>query len=502
MQPLLTFWIYFLTIVIISLSCTSKQEGWERTFREIGTLSSPRATDLNGDGVKDIILAAGANEFEATDSALFAINGRNGKVLWAIGASDQLFGTPVLLDINDDQIRDVIISGRSGQLMAVNGSNGALLWDFKQDQEPDFVLYNFYTPALVSDQNDDGLADMLVAQGGDVRKKPHEQDRPAGMLMLLSASDGKVLATDTMPDGKETYMSPVVYQNSGQEWILFGSGGETIAGNFYQLSLADFKNSGTQKAELLVQGSAKGFIAPPVLADLNRDGQSDILVNAVEGRLLALDGVTGKLLWEYAQDSMEVYTSPAVGNFNGDATPDVFVNFGKGIWPDLIQCRQIAVDGTSGRLLFEDSLSFFSMSSPVTLDVNADGLEEALLSINFRVEKQFGEGMSFSNEVHNKLMAFDVVHQQALRLEIEMPGPNPAITPLLDDLDNDGKTDLILAYHTDAYHMGQFNGMKLIRKELDIPLPGGQARGYLLQKPFSKKATPDTGMAFTVLQYF
>ncbi len=501
MQSLPTFWICFLTITAASLSCSSEKTQWDRSFNGIGTLSSPRAADLNADGVKDIILAAGANEFEATDTALIAINGHNGEVLWAIGATDQLFGTPILLDINQDQTQDIIISGRSGQLRAVNGADGKLIWDFEQDQKPDFPLYNIYTPALISDQDGDGLPDLMVAQGGDVSKKPYEQYRPPGRMLLLSSRDGKVMATDTLPDGKETYMSPVVYTKDDQEWILFGSGGETIAGNFYRLSLADFRNSGTREAEILADGRAKGFIAPPIQADLSSDGQPDIVVNAVEGRLLALDGATGKLLWEFAMDSMEVYTSPAVGNFNGDAVPDVFVNFGKGIWPNLIQCRQLAIDGSSGKVLFEDSLSFFSMSSPVTLDINADGLDEALLSINFRVEKRLGPGITFSNEVHNKLLAFDVAHQRSLRLDIDMPGPNPAVTPLLDDLDKDGLTDLVFAYHTDAYHMGQFNGMKVFRKELDIPLPAGQARGYLLQPP-SKKATPEKGMAFSDLQKF
>lgn len=459
---------------------------WETDFSAIGTFSSPRTADLNADGVKDIIIGAGAAEFEATDTAVIALDGRDGSILWALGAKDQIVSNPVLLDINRDNTLDIVIGGRSGQLMAVNGKSGDLLWDFKSAQSLDFPLFNFYTPAIVEDYNGDEIPELLVAQGGDVSKKPHETDRPPGMLMLISGHDGQLITYDYMPDGKETYMSPVIYEKQGEKMILFGSGGETIPGHFYQLPLQLFVENGLSQAQILASGKEKGFIAPPLLHDLNRDGQEDILVNAVEGRLLFLDGSSHELIWDYSLDSMEVYTAAAVGHFNEDNIPDVFVNFGKGIWPDLVQCRQLALDGNDGSLLFEDSLSFFSMSSPVILDINGDGMDEALLSINYRPEKTMASGLSFSNEVFNKLVAFDIANGKQLRLDILMEGPNAAVTPYLDDLEDNGKLDLIFAYQTDAYHMGQFNGMRVLRKELDIPMERVRQAGYLLQ-PLPKK---------------
>jgi len=454
---------------------------WVANFQRIGTFSSPVVADLNNDGELDVIIAAGGAEFERVDTALIALDGASGQVLWAVGASDQLISNPVLLNLNDDTTDDIIVGGRSGQLMAFDGRTGNLLWNFAQEQTLPYPLYNFYTPAPVGDRNGDGIPDLVVAQGGNVQKKPFEVDRPAGMLMLISGADGKLMVADYMPDGKETYMSPATRQHGEDTLVYFGSGGETIEGHFYCVSLNAFEREGLTSARVLVSAEHKGFIAPPVFTDLNRDGHSDILVNAVEGKLIALDGTDHQTLWEVDRDSMEVYTSPAVGHFNNDAVPDVFVNFGKGIWPDMLACRQLAIDGSNGKILFEDSLSFFSMSSPITIDINGDGKDEALLSINFRPQKKTSTGVSFSNEVHNKLMAFDIARNKQLRLDVKMPGPNAAVTPLLDDLDVDGKTDLIFAYQTDAYHMGQFNGMRIFRKELDIPTKRIQQGGYLVQ---------------------
>ena len=461
--------ILALTSLTAFLFWPQKRSAWQRSFARIGTFSSPRAADLNGDGILDIVLGSGGNEFEASDTAVIALDGATGKVLWATGGTDQVFSTPVFLDVNQDATPDVVMSGRSGQLIAIDGASGQVLWNFKRDGQPNFPLYNIYTPALVPDQNADQVPDLVVAQGGDVTKRPNDPDRPPGMLMVVSGSNGALLAYDTMPDGRETYLAPVVFEQAGETQILFGSGGETMGGNLYQIPLRALLNGGLVTARILVSDPDQGFIASPLRHDLNADGTPDILINSVAGRVMALDGVTHRVLWQSGIDNAEVYTSPTVGYFNADAVPDVFVNFGIGIWPDQVQCLQMAFSGVDGSLIFEDSLSFFSMSSPVTIDLDGDRRDEVLLSVNFNVTRTLA-GNTISNEVHNKLIAIDFVTGKQLRLDLDLPGPNLALTPYLDDLDADGQVDLIYAHHTDARRIGQFNGLRVIRKELDVPI--------------------------------
>ena len=462
--------LLFLTFSLFAfLFWPQKHSTWERSFARIGTFSSPRTADLNGDGIRDIVLGAGANEFEASDTAVLALDGATGAVLWAVDGTDQIFSTPVFLDIDQNTAPDVVMSGRSGQLIAIDGASGQVRWDFKRDQQPNFPLYNIYTPALVPDQNADQVPDLVLAQGGDVSKRPNDPNRPPGMLMVVSGKDGILLAYDTMPDGRETYMSPVIFEQAGEPQLLFGSGGETMGGNLYQIPLRALINSDLSVAKVLASDSSQGFIASPLRHDLNADGTPDILVNSVAGRVIALDGATHRVLWEAGIDNAEVYTSPTVGYFNADAVPDVFVNFGIGIWPDQVQCLQMAFSGTNGSVIFEDSLSFFSMSSPVTIDLDGDQRDEVLLSVNFGIERTLA-GSTISNEVHNKLVAINFATGKQLRLDMNLPGPNLALTPHLDDLDANGQVDLIYAHHTDAHRIGQSNGLRIIRKELDIPI--------------------------------
>src|SRR5688500_8998685 len=73
------------------------QVNWSARFSGIGTFSSPRVTDLNGDGTGEVILGAGREEFKACDSAVTALDGKTGKMLWHIPAIDQVFGSPAFL---------------------------------------------------------------------------------------------------------------------------------------------------------------------------------------------------------------------------------------------------------------------------------------------------------------------------------------------------------------------------------------------------------------------
>src|SRR5687768_264770 len=62
---------------------------WSVTYKHLGTLSSPRVADLNEDGVMDVVLGAGSVEFRASDSAVIALDGTDGTILWTARGRDQ-----------------------------------------------------------------------------------------------------------------------------------------------------------------------------------------------------------------------------------------------------------------------------------------------------------------------------------------------------------------------------------------------------------------------------
>ncbi|MEJ7681048.1 MAG: hypothetical protein WKG06_24985 [Segetibacter sp.] len=99
---------------------------WTKDLPVIGSQSSPRTADLNNDGILDIVIGAGKNEFQKSDMGILAFDGRSGVLLWKQEAPDQVFGSATLYDVTGDKIKDVFIGGRSPQLKAIDGKSGTL----------------------------------------------------------------------------------------------------------------------------------------------------------------------------------------------------------------------------------------------------------------------------------------------------------------------------------------------------------------------------------------
>jgi outer membrane protein assembly factor BamB len=451
---------------------------WSVNIQNTGSFSSPGARDLNGDGVMDIVLGAGANEWLESDNGVLAIDGKTGDLLWKVKSRNQMIGSPLFIDIDNDEIEDVIIGGRSAQLMAINGARGTVLWEYLAhndtiDYKNDTTILNFFTPQFIPDQNGDGYKDLLVAYGGYVKAGPYDENRPAGLLKIISSKDGTLIASAAMPDGKETYMTAVYFKDetNQEEYILFGTGGETIQGNLYLGSLAELMGGSLEKAVLLVHGKEKGFIAPPVRIDVNADGISDVIINAFEGRTIAIDGKTFNVLWEMSPgDGYETSSMPIPFQMNvaGELITAVFCDFGHGIWPEIHQSEQFFIHGLSGEILHRDSVGNFQFSSALIIEDLKQKQQKILFSIN--QESLNMEPVSLGNSTYkysNTLWFFDTYGRESYALFDEyFAGSNPGSTPLLKDIDNNGKVDLIYLHMTNPYNLFDFKGMKIRRYEL------------------------------------
>jgi len=442
---------------------------WEAEFHNIGIHSSPRAADLNKDGIKDLIVGCSKKEFEQSDTAIIAVDGATGKMLWKASARDQVFGSAALSDINHDSIPDIIIGGRAAELQAINGKTGKVIWAFYpkgNSMEPRKKgWFNFYNPQMIPDQNSDGSADILVSNGGDILVPAYDPKRPAGNLLVLDGSNGKLLAIAKVPDGKEIYMSVVIAKLSKDDsdyTIVFGTGGETIGGNLYRTTLKDVMKQDISGAKMLASSKNKGFIAPPVLCDLNFDGILDIVANAVEGITFAIDGKTNKILWKNGIENAEAYGSLAVGYFNSDSIPDLFTTFTQGTWPNLQDSKQIMFDGRTGKIEFFDSLGVLQTSSPVVADFNNDGYDDGLACINFIVME-----LQIFRTYYTMLVIYDFHKESTIQLTTETPGINLSSTPWIGDLDDDGKIDIVYCYLTDRRSETSMKGFKMVRLSLD-----------------------------------
>lgn len=451
-------------------SCTKKKSElvWDVNLPIIGSQSSPRAVDLNGDGILDIVMGAGKNEFQKSEQGILAFNGKDGQILWQHEARDQVYGAATFYDINGDGIQDVFIGGRSPHLKALDGKTGGLLWEYQVEADDpilEYARFNFYNIVLIEDQNQDGFPELLTANGGNAEADPHSEiNRYPGVLMLLDARTGNVIAADTMPDGKETYMAPLGFQqpDSQDYHLIFGTGGETIGGGLYTITLSEFRRSGLGRAKTIASDDAHGFIAPPVLADITGDGWLDIVVISHGSKIFALDGNNHELIWQQEIPDTESSNSFAAGYFTDDEVPDFFTFVSKGVWPNNTGSLQVMLGGKDGKIVYKDSLGCTGFSSPVVYDLNNDGYDEAVISINeFDCYRDLADRSPF--KIVNKLVAVDFKNRSTQIIDQTAGFKNIFSTPWMGDMDGDGFLDLVHLQYYSHSDMLSFLGMRIKR---------------------------------------
>ncbi|MGB0930469.1 MAG: T9SS type A sorting domain-containing protein [Chitinophagales bacterium] len=441
------------------------QTEWTAFTDSTNNFSSPRATDLNGDGILDIVVGGGLEDFTRTQS-VSAFDGKTGNPLWRVAARNQIFGSALFGDITDDEVDDVFIGGRDAELIAINGATGEVIWEFFEEGDTESAaeagLYNFYTCQWIPDQNNDGVRDLLTANGGDKFATPLDFDRPVGNVMVVSGADGAQIAKAPVPDGKETYLSPLVHDffGNGELEVIFGSGGETIGGSLWRVSLADVLNEDLSNAVALVSDNEKGYVPPPSLADVNGDGIHDIIIGGYGEKIIAISGKDNSILWETGIIRTETVASPAIGQFTNDSIPDIFTIVGDGIAPVFLNFIALMIDGKTGEILEQDTLEGWSIISPLAVDFNGDLKDEAVFCVN----KNFAEGAPYQSQWRMR----DFQNNTTSDLTSFQSGTNLGSTAWIGDLESDGTLEMIYSQHSNSNSVKPNKGFFLRRKNFSF----------------------------------
>lgn len=462
----------------------SRGQTWYHDVPNAAIFSSPKASDLNGDGILDIVVGTG-NEFMANPKGVLALNGLTGQALWTFSASDQLFGTPQFINVNDDGTPDVIITGRRAQYYCLDGKSGALLWEVDRNafgKTHDSLRCNYYTPALLPDQNGDGIADLLnIYGGGSTAANP---SRPEAYLVVHSGKDGKLLMHDTVPEKIESYASPLyVATDVTEPSIFFGTGGERFGGGFYRTNLLQLLQQQVEKAVVLATDSAKGFIAPPSLADLTGDGYVDLILPHLNEKVTVFDLKNASTVWQHTLPGFEHYTSPIIGQFTGSATPDVFCAFQEGLWPFYSRYSWLLFDGNTGNVVWDTTLNYYQLTQYTALDEDGDGFDEVVAVVN--TDTGFSK-VEFTHQLH----LLDFQTGQLKPILKKAIGLNIFSSPLLADLDNNGSMDITYCHTTDKDDYYTVSGSRVVHQSDLFPAATSVAWGGYLGSNTNGNYTP------------
>lgn len=434
----------FVLLVLLTSSIAYAQTPtlvWSTLTDSATNFSSPHLADLNNDGVLDIVTGGGSDGQRRTNS-MSAFDGVTGQRLWGKYGWNQIFGSSNFIDITNDNIPEAIIGGRRGQLNAINGATGDFVWQFFPEGDTtnsqNYGIYNFYNPQIIPDQNNNGIADILVANGGNHDIPSFDTlNRPIGNLMIIEGSNGDLIAQAQVPDGRETYNSVVVHDFGNGLEVIYGTGGETKSGYLYRVPLSTVL-TGDLSTSLPIAFGVNGFIAPVTLGDINLDGVDDIVASSFDARTYVIDGATNQQLWQQKIPGTETSAAPTLGRFTNDYSPDIFTTIGVGLAPSYTKFIQIAYNGLTGEVILQDTLGIFQYSTGLAVDLNGDFKDEIITGVNIA-----DAGVFKCN-----LLAIDIAHNTQWSLNGGgQPGTNLASTPWVGDIDNDGMLDLVYTHN-------------------------------------------------------
>jgi hypothetical protein len=455
---------YLILSILFEVKTTQAQQTlWTSTSDSIANLSSPRAADLNNDGIKDIVFG-GAADGQSSQNGIIAINGSNGQILWRTSARNEVFGSAIFREINGDNVPDVFITGRQAQLLALDGSSGQVIWDFfpYQVNPADSGWYNFYNPQFIPDQNNDGVPDLLVANGGDHSAPVWDTLRPAGKLLIINTLNGSIISEATVPDSAEIYCSPVVLdlQNDGILWILYGTGGETLGGHFYACPLSQLSAGTLAGSIVLASDPDQGFIAPASYCD-DSNGMKKVYIQSYGGTIYCIKGSSLSPQWTYTKPNTESSSAIVIGNFTGNTEPDAFAILYKGTVPSFTDFYQVMLDGATGLPVFTDSIGTLHFASANACDFDNNGRDEVLITVSENNNGIF----------RNKIYVLDFALQQISQPILSVSGVNLASTPLITDLDGDNLLELVNITKRDSLNPSGTKGVNVNALNLGFATP-------------------------------
>lgn len=222
--------------------------------------------------------------------------------------------SPAFADLNGDQKNEIVVGASDGKVYAYQGT-GALLWQY------DTGTTGIDSKAAVGDIDGDGLPEVVVS---------------AGSTLVPGSSSGVYVISNTgalqcsFPTPQGVYSSPAIaeldFDDVGTREIVFGSWDFKVRVINHDCSLK-FQNTVTDSVW-----------SSPAIGDLDRDGIPEIVIgadhnpvnNAEDGGLIHAfrNNLASELPGFPVLIDEVVYSSPALGDLDGDGWLDIVVGTG------------------------------------------------------------------------------------------------------------------------------------------------------------------------------
>ena len=318
---------------------------WEAKVNS--SVKSLSVADLEGDG--DLVILAGL-----MDGRLLCLSSW-GNVVWAYQTGGQVTSSALAYNLDDTPELEVVFGSWDGRVYALD-HGGRLMWDYRTS---DAVASSI----ALGDIDGDKKLELIFGSNENV-------------LYALKTPPYKVWMYQTSGDIATPAVAGI-YGSRAVEFLAPSGDGNLLllyygsAGEEDQKKVCDAKGcrfEGVEKSRLNERWAfhADGPIeSSPAVADLNRDGNPEIIVGASDKNVYLLNK-TGYRLNRYTT-SGPVRSSPAVADLEGTGLLNAVVGSDDG---------RVYVLNSTGDAVWSYETGGAVRSSPAVSDINNDGLLE------------------------------------------------------------------------------------------------------------------------------
>lgn len=370
--------------------------------------SSLAAADLDGDGMKEIIVGCNNGLVYAWKEDATLLAG------WPADVGSFIPSKPAICDIDLDHSPEVVVTSSAGKVYAFN-SDGTPCAGW-----PRATQGRIHSSALLADIDDDGMVEIICGStAGDMYAWNEDGSLVDGWPVELGTFEIRMSAASADIDG-DHMLEIVIGGYGGLLHVIEGDGSNADG---WPVSVG--------------RGCGDGS---PCVADFDGDGSMEIAISGLFSNSIYVVGMNGAVRsgWPRWSQNCNELSSPIPADIDNDGLPEIAVT---------TSCGTIVAwnaDGSVSKPINAKAPDPIRYCEPIFVDLDGNGSIEGLLGTT---NQSAGEVYAFGRE------------GGVIGFPIEVNGDVWA-TPVVDDIDGDGRAEICVGTTAGEAYVWRFVGPK------------------------------------------